>query len=219
MSLHLQREIHSLKRHLLSLCALVEDQVQMAVRALLERDAEAAAAVEQRDAEIDHREVDVEEECLKTLALYQPVAGDLRLVVAALKINNDLERIGDMAVNIARKAAACAKEPAVEVPFDIGGMWEKTQAMLRDSVDAMVNVDAPLAHRVCLRDDEIDRMKHEFRVGIEALIRQHPDRTGALLRVMAATRNLERIADCATNIAEDVIYMIEGRISRHRRED
>ncbi len=104
MSLHLQREMEDLKKQLLSLCALVEEQVEMAVRALVEHDAELAAAVDRRDAEIDHREVEVEEECLKALALYQPVAIDLRFVVAALKMNNDLERIGDLAVNIARKA-------------------------------------------------------------------------------------------------------------------
>ena len=123
---------------------MVEDQVQMAVQALLERDAELAHEVERRDAEVDQREIEVEEECLKMLALYQPVAVDLRLIVAALKINNDLERIGDLAVNIARKAAAFAAEPPMEIPFDIAGMWEKTQAMLRDSLDALVNMDAAL---------------------------------------------------------------------------
>jgi phosphate transport system protein len=219
MSVHLQREIGNLKKHLLSLCALVEDQVRAAVRALLERDAALAAEVERRDAEIDQREVEVEEECLKTLALYQPVAIDLRLVVAALKINNDLERIGDLAVNIARKAAAFAAAAPMEIPFDIAAMSEKTEAMLRDSLDALVNMDTRLAHQVCVQDDEVDRMKHEFRIQAEELIRQTPDRAGALLRLLAVTRNLERIADCATNIAEDTIYMAEGRIMRHRRED
>jgi phosphate transport system protein len=219
MSVHLQREINHLKKRLLSLCALVEDQVHLAVRALLERDEESAAAVERRDAEIDQIEVEVEEECLKTLALHQPVAIDLRLVVAALKINNDLERIGDLAVNIARKAAAFAREPPIDIPFDIAGMWQKTQAMLRDSLDALVNVDAKLAQQVCLRDDEIDRLKHEFRLRTEELIARNPERTSALLRLAAVTRNLERIADCATNIAEDVIYMVEGRIARHVKGD
>jgi phosphate transport system protein len=219
MSVHLQREIGNLKKHLLSLCALVEDQVRSAVRALLDRDAEAAAAVERRDADIDHREVDVEEECLKTLALYQPVAGDLRLVVAALKINNDLERIGDLAVNIARKAAAFAKGPPLEIPFDVAGMWEKTEAMLRESLDALINSDVKLAQQVCRNDDEVDRMKHEFRGIAEELIRRNPEQVGPLLRLLAVSRNLERIADCATNIAEDTIYMVEGRIIRHVRED
>ena len=219
MSVHLQREIERLKKGLLAICAIVEDQVQMAVRALLERDADMAQAVEQRDHEIDHREVEVEEECLKVLALHQPVAVDLRLIVAAMKINNDLERIGDLAVNIARKAAAFAGEPAVNVPFNIAGMWEKTQAMLRDSLDAMVNMDAALAARVCSRDDEVDQIKHEIRILVEERIRAQPQEVRPLLRLLAVSRNLERIADCATNIAEDVIYMAEGRIVRHARED
>jgi phosphate transport system protein len=219
MSVHLQREIGNLKKRLLSLCALVEDQVQTAVRALLERNQSMAQEVERRDAEIDAREVEVEEECLKTLALYQPVAIDLRLVVAALKINNDLERIGDLAVNIARKAAAFSQGPPVEIPFDIASMSEKTQNMLRESLDALINMDVKLAHQVCADDDEVDRMKHEFRFRAEELIRANPERTSALLRLLAVSRNLERIADCATNIAEDVVYMVEGRIARHVKED
>jgi phosphate transport system protein len=218
MSLHLQREIDKLKRHLLSLCALVEEQVETAIRALLERDEELARGVERRDAEIDHREIEVEEDCLKILALYQPVAIDLRFIIAALKINNDLERIGDLAVNVARKAAALAVEPPMEIPFDVAGMWEKTQAMLRDSLNALVNTDARLAESVCARDDEVDRMKHDNRVGLEESIRRDPGRVEPLLRLMAVSRNLERIADCATNIAEDVIYMVEGRIVRHCEE-
>jgi phosphate transport system protein len=218
MSIHLQREIENLKKGLLSLCAVVEDQVQMAIQALLDRDAELAREVERRDADVDRREIEVEEECLKMLALYQPVAGDLRLIIAALKINNDLERIGDLAVNIARKAAAFAGEPPMEIPFDIAGMWEKVQAMLRDSLDALVNMDVALAKSVCVRDDEVDRMKHETREGIEELIRRDPGRVRPLLRLAAVSRNLERIADCATNIAEDVIYMAEGKIVRHREE-
>jgi phosphate transport system protein len=177
-----------------------------------------AESVAGRDAEIDQAEVEIEEECLKILALYQPVAIDLRLVVAALKINNDLERIGDLAVNIARKAVAFAHEPPVEIPFDIAGMWEKTQAMLRDSIDALVTLDSALAHQVCARDDEIDQLKHEFRIRAEELLRQYPQRVSGLLRLLAVTRNLERIADCATNIAEDVIYMCDGRIVRHAGE-
>jgi phosphate transport system protein len=218
MPIHLQREIERLKKHLLSMCAVVEDQVRTAIRALLERDAAMAHEVERRDAEVDQREIEVEEDCLKTLALYQPVALDLRLIVAALKINNDLERIGDLAVNIAHKAVAIAAEPPMEIPFDIEGMWEKTQAMLRDSLDALMNMDARLAESVSRRDDEIDRMKHDIRVQIENMIRADPSRLRPLLRLQAVSRNLERIADGATNIAEDVIYLVEGTIVRHRED-
>lgn len=219
MSVHLQRAMEHLRKQLLSLSALVEDQVEMAVRAFLERDEQLAAEIERRDKEIDNREVEVEEECLKLLALYQPVATDLRLVVAAMKINNDLERIGDLAVNIARKAAAFAHAPAMAIPIDVAAMGEKTQAMLRDSVDAMVNQDARLAHQVCVRDNEVDQMKHDFRVEVEDLMCRDPRQVPLLLRLLAVTRNLERVADCATNIAEDVIYLIEGKIIRHEKED
>jgi len=212
-------ELERLKKNLMGLCALVEDQVQMAVRALLNRDVEMAKSVVQRDKDIDHREIDVEEECLKTLALHQPVAIDLRFIIAALKINNDLERIGDLAVNIARKAVSFAEEPRMEIPFDIAGMWEKTQSMLRDSLDAMVNMDTAQASSVCRRDDEVDKIKYDIRVGVEEQIRREPDKVRPLLRLLAVSRNLERIADCATNIAEDVIYMVEGRIIRHGSSD
>jgi phosphate transport system protein len=218
MSVHLQNEIDKLKKSLLSLCASVEAQVEKAVRALLNRDAQLADEVEQGDEEIDRREVEVEEECLRILALYQPVANDLRFVVSALKINNDLERIGDQAVNIAHKAAALSAEPDRELPVDVTAMWSRTQGMLRDSLDAMVNLDVELAKDVCGRDDEVNRMKHDARVKIEKLVSQDPKANLCLLRLMAACRNLERIADLATNIAEDVIYLVEGRIIRHTSE-
>ncbi len=215
MSLHLQREMEHLKKQLLSLCTLVEEQVEMSVRALVERDIELAVAVKNRDNEIDRREVEVEEECLKTLALHQPVAVDLRFVVAGMKMNNDLERIGDLAVNIARKAVSFARATPMEIPFDISGMWEKSRRMLRDSIQSLINRDVELARSVCVRDDEVDQMKHEIRQkAVEMMIAQ-PDRIPALLTLLAAARNLERIADHATNIAEDVIYMVDGSIIRH----
>jgi phosphate transport system protein len=219
MSIHLQREIEKLKNRLLSLCAVVEDQVQTAVEALLRRDEDMASEVERRDTDVDQREVEVEEECLKMLALYQPVATDLRLIVAVLKINNDLEQIGDLAVNIARKAAAVAVEPPIEIPLDIAGMWKKVQAMLRDSLDAMVEMNPELAEAVHARDDEVDRMKRDMRAKIEEVARQRPEMMGRLLRFLAVSRNLERIADYSVNIAEDVLYMVNGKIVRHRVRD
>jgi phosphate transport system protein len=219
MSIHLQREIEKLKKNLLSLCAVVEDQVQMAIEAFLQRDEDLASEVERRDAEVDQREVEVEEECLKMLALYQPVATDLRLIVAVLKINNDLEQIGDLAVNVARKAAAVAIEPPLDIPFDIAGMWAKVQAMLRDSLDALVGANTQLAEAVYSRDDEVDRMKHEMRMRIEEAARRQPELMSRLLKLLAVSRNLERIADYSVNIAEDIIYMVNGAIVRHREHD
>jgi phosphate transport system protein len=218
MSAQLRVEIEKLKKRLLSLCAVVEDQVNKAVCAFIERSADDASDVERGDEEIDRRELEIEEECLKVLALHQPVATDLRVVVAVLKINNDLERIGDMAVNIARKALALASLPHLEMPVDIGEMWEKTRSMLRDSLDAVVSLDCPLAYSVCSRDDEIDRLKHLNRVEIEKQIGRDPEHLPAMLRLLAVSRNLERIADCAASIAEDVIYIAEGKIVRHGRE-
>ncbi len=216
MSVHLQREIDGLKRQLLSLCAVVDEQVQLAMRALIDRDEPLARQVRQRDSDVDQREVEVEEECLKILALHQPVAVDLRFIVAALKINNDLERIGDLAVNIARKARAVASGPPMAIPFDLAGMSEKTQALLRDSLDAMVNLDAKLASEVCGRDDEVDHMKRAIRRQAEEMIAADPSMTRILLRLVAVSRNLERIADLATNIAEDVVYLVDGKIIRHQ---
>ena len=215
MSAHFQREISKLKQQVLSLCTMVEGQVEKAVRAVQLRDDELAAEVERLDEEIDLREIEVEEECLKTLALYQPVAGDLRFVVSTLKINHDLERIGDLAVNIARKVRGLVFDPPPELTCDLGLMCEKTQFLLRDSIDSLVSLNASDAASICTRDDEIDQMKATIRKEIETAIRQQPEKVGSLLRLLAVSRNLERIADLATSIAEDVVYLVEGRIMRH----
>ena len=215
MSVHLQREIDRLKKSLLSLCALVEDQLESAMDALQQRDGAKAQRVLDRDAEVDQREVEVEEECLKALALHQPVACDLRFLVSVLKMNKDLERVGDMAVNIARKAITVAGYSDVDIPFDLAGMWHKARAMLRDSIDALVNRDARLAQQVCVRDREVNGMKKDIRRQAEDLLRSQPDRVSVWLALLGVARNLERIADHAVNIAEDVIYLVEGRIIRH----
>jgi phosphate transport system protein len=218
MSIHLQREIDKLKRDLLLICSIVEEQVQKAVRALFDRDARLAQDVQAMDEDVDRREINLEEECLKTLALHQPVAINLRQLIAALKINNDLERIGDMAVNIARKAAALAAETAVAVPADFADMSEQTQAMLRKSLDSLVQMDVTLARDVCVCDDQVDALKKKIRNQIEQQIRDDPERIDSMLRLLSVSRNLERIADCAVNIAEDVIYMVDGRIVRHQAD-
>jgi len=192
--------------------------VQKAIRALFDRNRELAQEVQAMDDDVDRREINLEEECLKTLALHQPVAINLRQLIAALKINNDLERIGDMAVNIARKAAALATETAIEIPADFADMGEQTQAMLRNSLDALVQMDVALARDVCACDDQVDQLKKKIRNQIEQQIRKDPERIGGMLRLLSVSRNLERIADCAVNIAEDVIYMVDGRIVRHQAD-
>jgi phosphate transport system protein len=217
VALIFQRELEKLKKKLLALSALVEENLRRSFIAVDKRDPELARAVILGDVRIDEAEVEVEEECLKVLALHQPVAADLRFVVAFLKINNDLERIGDLAVNIAHKAVALAVMPRVEMPFDLAQMGLDTQQMLADSLDALVNADVGLAHDVCARDGGIDAMKHQMRQAATRRIREEPHMVDALLTLLAAARNLERIADHATNIAQDVIYIIQGRDVRHPR--
>ena len=219
MSKHLHRELDRLKKHILSLSALVEESVRDAVRSLEKRDEVLAVKVIEADLEVDHAEVDMEEECLKILALHQPVAVDLRFIVAVLKINSDLERVGDLAVNIAEQAAYLATQEPVDVPFDFPGMAEKTQWMLNRSLDALVNMDSDLARKVCASDDEVDAINREMYGQVQEGIRKRLDQMGCLIRLLEVSRNLERIADLATNVAEDVVYMTDGEIIRHRAED
>ncbi len=217
---HLHREIESLKLKLLSLSAIVEEQVQKAVKALHERDAELARQVILADdEEVDKAEVDVEEDCLKALALHQPVAADLRFIVAVLKINNDLERVGDMAVNIAERAGFLANQQPVEPPLDFSEMADKAQSMLKRSLDALMNVDPDLGQQVCAADDEVDVLNRRMYDQVQERIREHPEHIDYLMHFLAVSRHLERIADHATNIAEDVIYMVTGEIVRHKAED
>ena len=215
MSRHLQREIDKLSKMLFGLSAQVEESVRTAVRSVERRDAALAAEVIQKDRTVDQIEVEVEEECLKILALHQPVAIDLRLVIAILKINNDLERIGDLAVNIAERAEFLAEHEKVDIPFDFAGMTEKAQAMLKKSLDALVRMDAKLAREVCASDDEVDDINRQMYDKVKNGIRQNPADMDSLIHLLGVSRHLERIADHATNIAEDVLYMLEGEITRH----
>jgi len=215
MARHLQHEVENLKRKMLRLGGVVEQSFQRAVRAIQERDAEAARAVVNRDVEIDRMEVDLEEECLKVLALHQPVAVDLRFIIAILKINNDLERIGDLAVNLAERAAFLSELPAVPMPFDFAGMAEKTRAMLKNALDALVFRDSGMARAVCAADDEVDAVNRTMYRKVVEGIRKHPEQVEGLITMFSISRQIERIADHATNIAEDVVYTLEGDIIRH----
>ncbi len=219
MGKHLERELGRLKRQILALSAVVEESVQRAVDSIQNRDADLARHVIQADENIDQMEVDIEEECLKILALHQPVAIDLRFIVAVLKINNDLERIGDLAVNIAERALFLATRGRTAPFFDFQGMARLVQQMLKDSLDALVNIDPSLARKVCISDDEVDEMNRQMFKEAEEMFRQQPEGSDVLLHTLSISRHLERIADLATNIAEDVIYMAEGDIVRHQTED
>ncbi|MCD6561232.1 MAG: phosphate signaling complex protein PhoU [Deltaproteobacteria bacterium] len=216
MRVHFLKELEKLKKKILLLSAMVEEGVRKAVKALENRDGDLATNVIKDDHDIDVMEVDVEEECLKILALYQPVAGDLRMISAVIKINNDLERIGDEAVNIAERVITISKRPHLRVDFDYGLMAGKAELMLKNSLDALVNLDADLASRVCKADDEVDEMKRENYDKIKNAVKNQPERVAYLINLMLVARHLERIADHATNIAEEVIYMINGEITRHK---
>ncbi|NCC51235.1 MAG: phosphate signaling complex protein PhoU [Spartobacteria bacterium] len=218
MSKHLQTEVEKLKKKTLALSAVVEDQVERAVSSVHLRNEGIAQQVIDKDEKIDQAEVDVEEECLKILALHQPVAIDLRFIVAVLKLNNDLERIGDLAVNIAERALYLSRVTLPDIPFDFDGMARVTREMLKKALDALVNLDEKLAWEVCAQDDEVDAINREMYTQVKQAIRSHPEHLEALIHLLSVSRHLERIADHATNIAEDVIYMIEGKIVRHQAE-
>jgi len=219
MARNLQDELDKLKERILLLGSMVEENVRNAIRAFLDNDLALAQQVKARDDDIDRTEIAVEEECLRILALHQPVAGDLRFVVTVLKINNDLERIGDLASKIAKKLLFLRREHklrgTVTVPTELSAMHETAMRQLQDSLDAFVNDDADLAYRVLVLDDEVDEAKHVIRRRLEEIQQQDPGQHVYLSSVLSITRSLERIGDHATNIAEDVIYMLQGRIIRH----
>jgi len=219
MARHLQRELDRLKKRILTLGAMVEERVRMAIRSIESRDAELARTVIQKDYEVDESEVEVEEECLKILALHQPVAVDLRFLTAVIKINNDLERIGDEAVNIAERVDNIARRSKIDAPFHYDQMAEKAASMLKMSLDSLVNLDLDLAFKVLTMDDEVDRLHGANYDQVKEAIRQRPEHVGFWINFLQISRHLERIGDHATNVAEEVVYMIEGEIVRHGRWD
>lgn len=219
MSKHFQKEISIIKRDMLKLAAMVEESLDLAVKSVLDRDYSFARQVIDSDFRIDNAEVEIEEECLKILALHQPVAIDLRFIVAVLKMNSDLERIGDLAVNIAEHSCFLALQEQLAFPFDFAGMSEKAQFMLKTALDSLVNMDARSARQVCATDDQVDEINRSMYKLVEAEIKKNPGNVNLLMHYLCISRHLERIADHATNIAEDVIYMIEGEIVRHLAEN
>jgi phosphate transport system protein len=218
MRIHLQREIDKIKKLLLTMSAVVEEELREAVRAVEDRDGKAAEAVLRRERQTDVLEVDIEEECLKVLALYQPVAVDLRFIVSVLKINSDLERIGDLAAHIAERAVCLCRQPEYGISFRLGEMADAAQKMLGSALDALVHLDAAGARAVCAADDVVDEIHRENIRLVKLAIMHNPTLFETLLQVMHISRHIERIADHATNIAEDLIYLIEGEIVRHSLE-
>jgi phosphate transport system protein len=218
MSKHLDRDLENLQQNILTMAAAVEGAIYKAIRALREREVHLAREVLAGDEAIDQQENQVEEECLKMLALHQPVAADLRRIAAVLKINNDLERMADLAVNIAERALRLAELPPMPVPEKLQLMTDVAADMVRESLESFVRLDTRQARKVCRLDEEVDRYNTEIIQELIQLMHASPDLIEAGLSLFSATRHVERIADHATNIAEDVVYLVEGEIIRHNPE-
>lgn len=215
MTMHFQREMDRLNQQLVAIAKRVEEQVNTAFNAVVQVDVAAARRVIKGDAEVDNVEVEMEEECLKLLALYQPVANDLRLIVAVLKINNDLERIGDHAKNMAEVVLHMAEGVPLKIPERMLVIFEKTKLMLRKVLLAFVELDLKLAEAVLAMDDEVDALcKSELPLQIE-LMKHEPDLVEQRIMLLSVCRQLERIGDHASNIAEDIVYLLSGEIIRH----
>lgn len=219
MSKHLERDLESLEREILAQSSRVEVMIAKACQALIERRSDVAMEVIASEAEINELEVRIEEECLKILALHQPVAVDLRRTATVLKINSELERIADLAVNIAERSMSLADYPEFDIPTKLERMFVKASDMVHDALDAFVDLDVSVARNVCRRDDEVDDYNRQIIQDLCDTMRTQSSLVEASLHFFSVCRHVERIGDCATNIAEDVIYLVEGEIARHHLED
>jgi phosphate transport system protein len=218
MSKHLQRDIDALNAELLHISSMVEEMIDKATQALADRRYDLADEVVKSDEYVDEHEVHVEEECLKMLALHQPVAVDLRRIATIMKVNNDLERIADLAVSIAQRAQAVDEFPGFRIPDRLPAMVVLSTQMVRGVMNAFVNMDATAARRIIAMDKSVDQYNHDIINELQTLMQTKPESVPPALHCFSAVRHIERIADHATNIAEDVIYLAEGDIVRHRHE-
>jgi len=216
---HFDRELENLKQDLLRMAALAETAVGKSVESVTNRDSDRAREVIIDDITLNRMELAIEEQAFKLLALRQPVATDLRLTVAAMRIATELERIGDQAVNIAERALELNSRPPLELPIDIKLMADMALGMVRTSIDAFVNQDPKLALQVCQRDVEVDILDDEYIQKLLDSMIQESRWVTRLHHFIIVVRNLERIADLATNIAEDIVFIVEGRVIKHRCED
>lgn len=218
MSIHLTRDLETLHQHIMSMCAQVEEIVHKAVDDLGKPSIELSRELMGRDDEIDRWDVRIEEECLKILALHQPVANNLRRVTTVLKIAWELERVADLAVNIAERAADLAACPHIEIPDRLDHMAHLALDMLRLSLDSFVNLDSRMARDVCRQDDTVDSLNRDIIQELLERMQKSPELIEPAMHLFSASRHVERVADHATNIAEDVVYLVEGEIIRHRAE-
>lgn len=219
MSKHLNRDLEALEQNLLAQSSIVERMIRCASQAITELRTDLILPLLQDEDKINKGEVQIEEECLKILALHQPVAVDLRRVATVLKINGDLERIADLAVNLGERAQALVNFPRFQFPDHLEEMVDVATSMVRDSLDAFVRLDVELAHEVCLRDDQVDELNRQTIDDLQNLVVHNSAEIEPAWQYFSASRHVERIGDHATNIAEDVIYLVDGEIARHRHED
>lgn len=219
MERHFHHQIEELKDALLRMAALVESQVANAVKALVERDATQCDQIIAGDHEINQMELEIDERCINLLALQQPIARDLRFIASAMKINIDLERMGDIAVNIARRAKLLNDMPQVKPLVDIPRMAALSQSMVKESLDAFVRRDETLARDVCIRDDEVDRLEDQVFRELITYMMEDAKKVPQALQLIFVSRHIERIADHATNIAESVVYLSEGKVIKHHADD
>jgi phosphate transport system protein len=215
MPRHFHEELEALKQTLLAMGGLVEDQIRRVMKALLERDDVMAQEVIERDRQVNTYDVEVDEQCVSLLALYQPAAGDLRFITTAMKIVTDLERIGDQAVNIAQRVLELNREPQLKPYIDLPRMSEQAQRMVKESLDAFVARDTALARQVCGEDSEVDLLKEQIFRELLTFMMEDPRTIPRAIRLILISRFMERVADHATNIAEMVVYLVEGKMVRH----
>ena len=212
---HFEDELQHLQQLLLRMGGIVEQQIARAIESLVERDAEVAQDVIIHDREVNQLDILIDEECLKVIALHQPAAGDLRFVTTALKVNTDLERIGDMAVNISQRALELNEEPMLKPYIDIPRMAKEAQQMVHTSLDAFVRRDTELAREVIESDDIVDSLAHQVYRELLSYMAEDPKTISRATRILLVSKHLERIADHATNIAEMVVFMVDGKMIRH----
>ncbi|HEX9912740.1 MAG TPA: phosphate signaling complex protein PhoU [candidate division Zixibacteria bacterium] len=216
---HFDEELNLLKEKLLSMASLAETMIYKAVKSLSERDETLSEVVNQGEKKVNYLQIEIDELCLKLLALKQPMATDLRFITSAMKINSELERIGDLAVNIIQRAEVLIKQPQLKPLIDIPRMAELTQKMVKDSLDAFIKRDADLARSILTRDDEVDGLKDQVFRELLTFMLSDQSTIPRALELILVSRHLERIGDHATNIAEDVIYLVQGKDIRHHIEE
>jgi phosphate transport system protein len=215
MQRHFDEELAALKEKILRMGSMVEEQIANSIKALVERDSDLGRRVIENDHRVNAMDVQIDEDCLRLIALHQPMAGDLRFLTTAMKISTELERMSDLAENISERSIELNEEPQLKPYIDIPRMAQEALRMVKESLDAFVNRNSELARSVCKADDVIDDLNHQIFRELLSFMIEDPQTTTRAIRISFISKYLERIADHATNIAELVVYLVEGKIIRH----